>query len=227
MLKSRSFAIVLAVTLVALCSAPALAQLRDVRDFEVQREDGLTDMGQGQGNPHMAVRSLAPRTIFVTSMAYDGDLGGLQGADQKCQALADASNSIVPPGEYVALLSTSTVNANSRMPHSIGPVIRPDGTLVAGNFAELFRAVSSESAGNLLGPPNIDELGVSVVGGYAWTGSSPQGLMRPESCDDWASDSISDEGVSGIPATRNASWIAREAEPDTCNKALRLYCVEK
>ena len=33
----------------------------------------------------------SPNIVFVTSIAYDGNLGGLVGADQKCQARAEAA----------------------------------------------------------------------------------------------------------------------------------------
>ncbi len=222
MSKSKPVSFVIATALVVLGGTPAFAQLQLLEYAAVQEQNGLpVDKPQVK----LAGSLLEPKTIFVTSMTYDGDLGGLEGADQKCQARANASGSIVPPGQYVALLSTSSLNASARLTPSIGPVIRPDGTLVAGNFAELFRTIHAASVGNLLAPPNIDELGNSVTTDFVWTGSSPSGLRRPDTCNDWNSDNISDKGKSGIPNTPDASWIAREAAPDTCNKALRLYCV--
>ncbi len=45
------------------------------------------------------------KTVFVTSAAFKGNLGGLTGADAKCQAEADGPASIVPSGTYLAWLS--------------------------------------------------------------------------------------------------------------------------
>lgn len=48
--------------------------------------------------------------IFATEQEYNGNLGGLAGADAICQSEADASW-LAGTGTYKALLSTSTVNA--------------------------------------------------------------------------------------------------------------------
>jgi cysteine-rich repeat protein len=44
------------------------------------------------------------KKVFVSSQMYDGNLGGLAGADAKCQALADAANLT---GTYMAWISTN------------------------------------------------------------------------------------------------------------------------
>ena len=45
-----------------------------------------------------------PKTVFVSSQTYDGNLGGLAGADAKCQGLADAAGL---KGTFKALLLDS------------------------------------------------------------------------------------------------------------------------
>ena len=52
------------------------------------------------------------RKVFVTSIGYDGNLGGLAGADAKCMTRAAAGNL---SGTYKAWLSSSTVNAKDRI----------------------------------------------------------------------------------------------------------------
>ena len=42
------------------------------------------------------------KTVFVTSATFKSNLGGLAGADGKCQAAADDAASIVPSGTYLA-----------------------------------------------------------------------------------------------------------------------------
>jgi len=42
--------------------------------------------------------------VFVSSVSFKGNLGGLTGADAKCQAEADGPASIVPAGTYLAWL---------------------------------------------------------------------------------------------------------------------------
>lgn len=72
--------------------------------------------------------------VFVTSEAYNGNLGGVTGADAKCQALADAANL---GGTYRAWLSASGQAANSRLIHSIHPYGLVDGTLIANDWDHL------------------------------------------------------------------------------------------
>jgi hypothetical protein len=42
------------------------------------------------------------KTVFITGKSFISNLGGLAGADEKCQAEADTSTSIVPSGSYMA-----------------------------------------------------------------------------------------------------------------------------
>ncbi len=44
------------------------------------------------------------KTVFVTSISFKGNLGGLAGADDKCQAQVDGPGSVVPSGTYLAWL---------------------------------------------------------------------------------------------------------------------------
>ena len=82
---------------------------------------------------------LNPKTIFVTSQVYTGDMvteantllgtsfttsQGLEAGDALCQSLADSLGSVAPTGEYVAFLGTDEVNASSRITPSSGPYIR-------------------------------------------------------------------------------------------------------
>ena len=48
------------------------------------------------------------KTVFLTIASFNGNLGGLTGADEKCQAEADGPASIVPSGTYLAWLGQMT-----------------------------------------------------------------------------------------------------------------------
>jgi hypothetical protein len=54
------------------------------------------------------------KTVFITSASFNSNLGGLTGADDKCQAEADSPTSIVPSGTYMAWLSDGTDSPNTR-----------------------------------------------------------------------------------------------------------------
>ena len=94
-------------------------------------------------NPAAAQQPAAPMTFFVTS-AGKGDganLGGLEGADALCKALADAVNAPLPGGRtWRAYLSATgadgrPINARDRI--GAGPWHNARGALIAANAADL------------------------------------------------------------------------------------------
>lgn len=98
-----------------------------------------------------------PNIAFVTSTTYNGDLGGLAGADQKCQALAEAAG--LPANVYKAWLSTSNENAKDRLGSARGWV-RKDGKPFADTVADIV-------SGKIFHPLRIDENGADT-GAYAY-----------------------------------------------------------
>jgi len=92
------------------------------------------------------------RLIFATSVMFNGDLGGLLGADAECQALAVAAGL---PGSYMAWLSTDTESPSTRMTQSTTPYVRPDGVQVAPDWAGLVD-------GSLDAPIDVTEVGGAV-----------------------------------------------------------------
>ena len=77
------------------------------------------------------------KTVFVTNASFKGNLGGLTGADEKCQAEADDLASIVPSGTYLAWLSDGTDSPDTRFAKSSDPYVLPDGTRIAEDFTDL------------------------------------------------------------------------------------------
>ena len=157
-----------------------------------------------------------PKLIFRTSTLFSGDLGGLRGADRACAQHARAGGL---KGKFVALLSTSTMNARDRVTLSPGGFMRPDGVFVAANADDLFKGTISNSI-------NVDELGVDHGGNTeTWTGSSPTGLAS-SSCNDWTSAESNSFGINGHSHDTDTSWMA--AYTQFCNRTnVALYCVER
>ena len=71
--------------------------------------------------------------VFASSTISDGDLGGLGGADTECNALAANAGL---SGEFVAWLSTNSLNAVDRMAGSVGPWLNTAGQMVASAIFE-------------------------------------------------------------------------------------------
>ena len=120
------------------------------------------------------------RIIFVTSSTYNGDLGGLAGADQKCQDHADTAGL---PGTFKAWLSDNSISAKDRLTHSTEPYGLVNGFLVATDWDDL-------TDGALYRPINVDEHGNTVTQSSVWSLTSSDGTQMntihpQEACFDW------------------------------------------
>jgi hypothetical protein len=157
--------------------------------------DAAVDVSAGDGGR-------GPMTFFVTGMinaAFGGALGGLAGADMRCQRFA--SDVAAPGGRtWRAYLSTSAsggqpaVNARDRI--GTGPWHNAAGVLIAANVAALHTP-----AMNMINTANgLDQFGNPGTDAGAHddilTGSTADGMALPESenatCMNWthgASDS--------------------------------------
>ncbi|MDH3631547.1 MAG: DUF1554 domain-containing protein [Gammaproteobacteria bacterium] len=108
------------------------------------------------------------KTVFVTSATFDSNLGGLTGADAKCQAEADGPTSIVPSGTYLAWLSDGTNSPNTRFTKSSHPYVLPNGKKIAEGYTDL-------TDGSLLIPISLGPDGKPVGYQPFWTGTNPDG----------------------------------------------------
>jgi hypothetical protein len=219
-------------------------------------EAGTAGSGGSAGAPaEGGVRDAAKSTMtfFITSTgsgAMGGNLGGLAGADKKCQDLAGA----VGAGDHTwhAYLSVSAaapggaMNAKDHI--GTGPWVNQKGTLIAANLTDLHTpAVSATDIGpNKLNTANgLDEKGGTVPGRAQnalpnehdiLTGSIADGtLSTGNTCGDWASTTGNAQvghfdrlGTSATPA----AWSWNAAHTSGCTEAGlkgtggsgRLYC---
>jgi hypothetical protein len=97
-----------------------------------------------------------PKLIFVTSQVYDGNLGGLEGADMKCQSLAKAARLT---GTFRAYLGAVNQPLRDRMNTEGGPYLLFDKSVVAYNFRDLdsdtLRAVNLTEKGDMPPPTGM------------------------------------------------------------------------
>ena len=143
-------------------------------------------------------------------MEYLGDLGGLTGADSKCQGLANAANL---GGTWAAWLSTSTVAAKDRIPDIMYVRVGDEAT-VATSKADL-------TDGTLSNPINSNENGV-VFSTLVWTGTLLTGLKDANTCNDWTS--ASGYGQRGWTTFSNTAWT--QGGNADCATTLGIYCFE-
>ena len=158
-------------------------------------------------------------TVFVSSAVYTGNLGGLAGADAKCQALADAAGLT---GTYKAWLSDSTGSPSTRFTQSANPYVRVDGATVADNWTDL-------TDGSLDKSISVNESGGPPGWALAWTNTTTAGTQYdfdPNSCADWSSEDLPFLGELGYPLRTNHDWTVPE-QAMQCNAWSALYCFEQ
>lgn len=141
--------------------------------------------------------ALTTFSFFITSTggpsggdlrANVGDVDGLAGADALCLAKATAAVPASASKTWHAYLSTSTINARSRI--GAGPWFNVNGVMVATSVDNLH-----DAAGNNMNKlTSLDETGATVNGAGdtpnthdILTGSLANGMAAPNHCDNWTS----------------------------------------
>ncbi|MDB4944802.1 MAG: hypothetical protein JWP97_4336 [Labilithrix sp.] len=163
------------------------------------------------------------KLFFTTRAVFTGALGGLSGADAKCDEEARAAGL---GGSFRAWLSTSTVAAKTRI---------TGGPWVFRNAETAFHASSAgvspddfprydARGGDLLFDPQLE----------VWTGTGDFGLLDAgnATCLDWTSSAASQLGSFGTLGSIGVRWthvapFANDPPGRACSQTLRLYCFEQ
>ncbi|MBL9104986.1 MAG: DUF1554 domain-containing protein [Myxococcales bacterium] len=124
--------------------------------------------------------------LFITSQLYHGDLGGLDGADAKCQSLAEEAGLT---GTYKAWLGTDDVPPHTRLYHSPGRYWRIDGVLVADNFEQLMNGPLHAQVTITETKQNIDDLPMDDfnIREVFWSGEAEDYEFPMGDCEGWTS----------------------------------------
>ena len=167
--------------------------------------------------------STAGSRVFLTSLQYTGNLGGLSGADQLCQ---ERANTVSLGGSWKAWLSSSSISAASRLIHSSLPYRLVNGPIIAQNWADL-------TDGTLLAPIDRFETGAQNTSeNSVWTNTRIDGSIYEafsnRVCDDWTNDTGSGYGANpdGSSTATNEDWTMRGIAT-FCDSLYRLYCFEQ
>ena len=173
------------------------------------------------------------RLVFLSSIAYTGNLGGLAGADAQCRDLAAAFDT-AHADRYIAWLSDAKTSPLQRVAHGAEytdtPYVLRSGVPVADDFEDLVEN----------GPwPGIDitDKYESVANVQVWTNTTVDGsgFSAQNHCEEWGSDSKQHSARTGknwLPADsmdleawqQFGQWTSWK--PMTCEGKFRIYCLE-
>lgn len=131
------------------------------------------------------------KVAFITSVTYDGNLGGVAGANQKCQLLAGAAGL---PGRYKAWISDTNGNSpsttfrQSTVPYELA---LPTPTVLANDWSDLI-------SNGIAAPLDRDENGTQHWQEVVWTDTNGQGQLTQtfpdDSCLSWTTNNGNPNG---------------------------------
>jgi hypothetical protein len=151
-----------------------------------------------RGDGSSAPTTVSPMMSFFLSSkgsGKGGNYGGLDGADAHCKALATAVSPALGAKTWRAYLSTSTVNARTRI--GMGPWLNAKGEMIAKDLETLhMQAADSPLAatwpvGNAAYEKILDEKGATHPGAVhdILTGTNMMGMADGDNhCNNWTSE---------------------------------------
>lgn len=174
--------------------------------------------------------------VFVTSEKYSGNLGGISGANNKCQARAQAAaniNTLTLRSGYIfkAWLSDNSTNAKDNIHSTLDlPYRLLDGTLIANNMADLTDG-TIYTTDLIRSKINLTELKSTIGDDYVWTKTLVNGTKVTawdRDCLNWttsASSSTDSTGDTGKTDYVMRYWTYSQVSI-LCSNQARLYCFE-
>ncbi|MDC0723133.1 DUF4215 domain-containing protein [Nannocystis bainbridge] len=159
------------------------------------------------------------RVLFVTSTAYQGNLGLLSAIDARCQTAAMTAG-LANPMTFKAWISTNEVWPAMRMDTTyVGMYVLVDGTPVAEN------GWVGLTDGTLSQPIDITESG-AFLDSNPWTNTKADGTPAGNShCSFWTSNSGQNKGLYGSTLAIDSGWTD-STDTNSCSGAFPLYCIE-
>lgn len=163
----------------------------------------------------------ASHTVFVSSMRFESNLGGLAGADMQCQALASAAGLV---GNYKAILSDSTTDARDRLILG-GPIFDTRRRRVLASATDLW-------GGRLDSEIRTDETMNGTTRREVWTGTDVDGTKDGDPSQRWCGDWTGGTGFAEVGETRgrDARWISLYGDGSSdhsCGNDAYLYCISQ
>jgi hypothetical protein len=156
-------------------------------------------------------------SFFITSQGGSADLGGLAGADKRCQSLAAAAGSKKVWRAYLSTTGAKAVNARDRI--GKGPWQNAKGVVVAKDLANLHanpninRATGLDEKGNIVNArvdkPNMHD----ILTGSRSDGRAHSAGGEDSTCSNWTS---ADKG-SAVVGHHDREGLRDDAESKSWN----------
>ena len=182
------------------------------------------------------------RFVFVTADVYDGNLGGLAGADALCSGLVDDARADMVPAflagrTFKAWLSDDTQSPDTRFSAKGegfgGTYVMIDSTKDPVELVPVAVGWAGLVSGMLDHPLDHDQHGAAVVSDKAvWSNTQPDGTagkwamanqVDDGHCMKWGNNAVG-FGNAGQADLQTGNWTANGAT--VCNFQARLYCIE-
>jgi cysteine-rich repeat protein len=151
---------------------------------------------------------------FISSATYPPlAMGGVAGADTKCQTLATAGGLT---GQFVAWISDSTSAVKTRLGTARG-WLRPDGKPFLDDLSNLYKVYY---------PPEVSELNTHITSEFNTLGGT--GMATGLECTDWTSNAAGLSFTGGNPTGAFWSSYSTSACANlTPTSAYHLYCFQR
>lgn len=174
--------------------------------------------------------------VFTTKASFKGDLGGISGADAKCNTYAKAAGLT---GKFQAWLSDSKTDAISRVPNA-GPwrILDKEGkqSEIAFDNKEAWEGYPKVNVNNTEFGKTLSQLSTSTTTEipYTWTGTQLGGKKKGCHCADWTSaanftENCPGSDYGGLIGSREArkndqEWTDYGSNP--CNAESGILCYQ-
>jgi hypothetical protein len=171
--------------------------------------------------PLMLEAGTETRRVFLTQGTWNGNLGGVSGANTLCNNAA----SVLPTplgGSWVAWLSDQQLNAPQRLTWS-GAYVTLSKVPIAATKGDL----TAKSLAHVI---DVMENGVQLADTkpYVWTGTHADG-QGAANCSNWGNAGPGQVGIAGS-FNDPSKWTDNGGEPfvgaSYCGAAAHLYCFE-
>jgi hypothetical protein len=226
MALARSSVVVALAAPALVCGCFALFPLDDYGPNRGTPDDdgdggGSTADGGGDGDAAAPDAAKGPRILFVTSDRFNGSLGGVAGADNKCTALAaDAGLN----GSYVAWVGSGTSGPAARIPDPTRAIVYPDGTPVASNLADL---ATTGPRAPIVVTEKKSKLGAAAcTDDRVWTNTTAAGDIAAPSLDCSSWGNVTTSGNAGQLGGAHDEWTDG-CPQQNCDGNAHLYCFQK